>query len=93
MEIALSDCPLDASRPESGSDRRSTDTPDPLRKEEREELLDDGQEEVFARSAVERGIVEDPKALSPEDLARAPISPDRAGPDDDARPPPGAQTK
>lgn len=41
------------------------------------ELLDDGQEEVFAYSAVERGVVEDPKALSPEDLARAPVSPGR----------------
>ena len=39
------------------------------------ELLDDGQEEVFAHTAVERGDVEDPKALGPEDLARAPRSP------------------
>jgi hypothetical protein len=39
------------------------------------ELLEDGQEEVFAYSAVERGQVEDPKALGPEDLARAPKSP------------------
>lgn len=34
------------------------------------ELLDDGQEEVFSRTAVERGLVKDPKALSQgEDLA------------------------
>lgn len=39
------------------------------------EVLDDGQEEVFSRTAVERGVVEDPKALGPEDLARAPRSP------------------
>lgn len=39
------------------------------------ELLDDGQEEVFSRSAVEAGQVADPKALGPEDLARAPKSP------------------
>jgi hypothetical protein len=39
------------------------------------ELLDDGQEEVFSRSAVEAGDVADPKALGPEDLARAPKSP------------------
>ncbi|MEW5686067.1 MAG: hypothetical protein AB1942_14195 [Pseudomonadota bacterium] len=38
------------------------------------ELLDDGQEEVFARSAVERGVVKDPRALAPEDLARRPKS-------------------
>lgn len=38
------------------------------------ELLDDGQEEVFAYSAVERGVVEDPKAMAPEDLARRPKS-------------------
>jgi len=39
------------------------------------ELLDDGQEDVFSRSAAEAGLVADPKALSPEDLARAPKSP------------------
>lgn len=39
------------------------------------ELLDDGQEEVFSRSAVEAGQVTDPKALGPEDLARSPKSP------------------
>lgn len=39
------------------------------------ELIDDGQEEVFAHSAVERGLVDDPKALGPADLARAPKSP------------------
>ncbi len=39
------------------------------------ELLDDGQEEVFSYSAVERGLVEDPKALGPADLAHAPKSP------------------
>jgi len=41
------------------------------------ELLDDGQEEVFAYSAVERGLVEDPKALGPADIAKAPTSPGR----------------
>ena len=43
------------------------------------ELLDDGQEEVFSRSAVEAGLVADPKALGPEDLDRAPKSPGRIG--------------
>jgi len=38
------------------------------------ELLDDGQEEVFAKSAVQRGVVRDPRALGPEDLARQPKS-------------------
>lgn len=38
------------------------------------EVLDDGQEEVFARRAVERGFVHDPKALAPEALARHPKS-------------------
>lgn len=38
------------------------------------ELLDDGQEEVFSRTAIENGMVEDPKALGPEDLARVPLS-------------------
>jgi hypothetical protein len=33
------------------------------------EVLDDGQEEVFSPSAVERGLTKDPKALGPEDLA------------------------
>jgi hypothetical protein len=41
----------------------------------RNELLDDGQEEVFSYSAVEAGQVADPRALSPDDLARAPKSP------------------
>lgn len=39
------------------------------------ELLDDGQEEVFSYTAVANGVVEDPKALSPDDLARTPKSP------------------
>ena len=43
------------------------------------DVLDDGQEEVFSRHAVERGLVEDPKALSPEDLARTPKSPGSIG--------------
>lgn len=38
------------------------------------EVLDDGQEEVFSRTAIENGMVEDPKALGPEDLARVPLS-------------------
>src|SRR5206468_11173 len=38
------------------------------------EVLDDGQEEVFSHSAVERGLTKDPKALGPEDVARAPMS-------------------
>jgi hypothetical protein len=40
------------------------------------EVVDDGQEEVFSRTAVEQGMVEDPKALGPEDLAKVPKSPD-----------------
>lgn len=39
------------------------------------ELLEDGQEEVFSRTAVARGLVKDPKALGDEDgdvEARAP---------------------
>lgn len=39
------------------------------------QVLDDGQEEVFAYGAVVRGIVEDPMALGPDDLARSPKSP------------------
>jgi len=39
------------------------------------EVVDDGQEEVFSKTAVARGAVEDPKALGPDDLARAPKSP------------------
>lgn len=39
------------------------------------EILDDGQEEVFSRRAVEAGDVADPKALGPEDLTRVPKSP------------------
>ncbi len=38
------------------------------------ELLDDGQEEVFAKSAVERGVVQDPQALGPKALAQNPKS-------------------
>ncbi|WP_296595000.1 hypothetical protein [Phenylobacterium sp.] len=38
------------------------------------EVLDDGQEEVFSRTAIENGAVEDPKALGPEDLARVSLS-------------------
>lgn len=34
------------------------------------EIVDDGQEEVFSRTAIENGFVEDPRALGPEDLAR-----------------------
>jgi hypothetical protein len=32
------------------------------------EIVDDGQEEVFSRTAIEKGLVKDPKALGPEDL-------------------------
>jgi hypothetical protein len=39
------------------------------------ELLEDGQEEVFSRTAVERGLIEDPKAMGPD--RRPP--PDTAG--------------
>ena len=42
-----------------------------------DDVLDDGQEEVFSRTAVERGLVEDPKALSPEQLAQNPKTPRR----------------
>ncbi len=48
---------------------------DPATPSEDAELIDDGQEEVFARTAVQRGFVKDPKALAPEDLARHPKSP------------------
>jgi len=41
------------------------------------EVVDDGQEEVFSHTAVERGLVKDPKALDPQDLARHPKSPGR----------------
>jgi len=43
------------------------------------EVLDDGQEEVFSRRAVELGMIEDPKALGPEDVAAVPMSPARLG--------------
>jgi len=55
--------------------RITSDRPTTAMEGTRSELLDDGQEEVFAYSAVERGLVEDPKALGPADLARAPKSP------------------
>jgi hypothetical protein len=35
------------------------------------ELLEDGQEEVFSYTAVERGDVIDPLALDPTEVARA----------------------
>jgi hypothetical protein len=38
---------------------REPNIPDP-------ELLEDGQEEVFSRTAVEHGIVKDPRAIGPE---------------------------
>lgn len=41
------------------------------------DVADDGQEEVSSRRAIERGLVEDPKAMSPQDLTRAPKSPGR----------------
>jgi hypothetical protein len=31
------------------------------------ELLEDGQEEVFSKTAVERGLVKDPNAMGPDD--------------------------
>ena len=40
-----------------------------------DDVVDDGQEEVFSRTAVARGLVEDPKALSPEQLAQNPKTP------------------
>ena len=43
----------------------------------RSDVADDGQEEVFSRTAVDRGLVKDPKALAPEDLERTPKSPGR----------------
>ena len=42
-----------------------------------DDVVDDGQEEVFSRRAIERGLVEDPKALSPEQLAQNPKTPSR----------------
>ncbi len=41
------------------------------------DVADDGQEEVSSRRAIERGLVEDPKAMSPGDLTLAPKSPGR----------------
>lgn len=41
------------------------------------DVVDDGQEEVFSRKAIERGLVKDPKALSPEQLAQNPKTPGR----------------
>ena len=54
-----------------------------------DDVANDGQEEVFSRTALERGMVEDPKALSPEQIAqnpktRGPIDRIQAG---SARPP------
>ncbi len=39
------------------------------------ELMDDGQEEAFSHTAVERGLVKDPTALDPATFK--PLSPDR----------------
>lgn len=33
------------------------------------ELLNDGQEEVFSRTAIERGLTKDPLALDPAEIA------------------------
>ena len=48
-------------------------------KEAGREVLDDGQEEVFSRRAVELGMIEDPTGLGPEDVAAVPMSPVRSG--------------
>jgi len=45
-----------------------------------DDLLDDGQEEVFSRQAVSRGLVRDPLALGP-------VGDDPGSPPDAARPP------
>lgn len=45
--------------------RRLNDSPEPAGGPE---LLEDGQEEVFSWTAVERGLTEDPTALDPETL-------------------------
>ena len=42
------------------------------------ELLDDGQEEAFSYTAIERGMVKDPLALDP-DLLRPADTADRRG--------------
>lgn len=40
----------------------------------RQELIDDGQEEVFSRSAVERGMDRDPLAIAPEETRAAELA-------------------
>ena len=42
------------------------------------EILNDGQEEVFSRTAVEKGLVKDPKAMDPKDVRSADGSPRKA---------------
>ena len=55
--------------PEGSSPQRA------LSKETGGEVIDDGQEQVFSLTAVRLGVVQDPKALGPEDLVKAPRSP------------------
>lgn len=58
------DAPMDLATSRNGPSARS-------------DVADDGQEEVFSRTAVDHGLVEDPRALAPEDLAKTPKSPGR----------------
>jgi hypothetical protein len=72
----ISDPRLPEAAPEAGSPASSPAVDrDGLVAGAGQELLDDGQEEVFSYSAVEAGEVADPRALGPEDLQRAPKSP------------------
>lgn len=52
------------------------------------ELMDDGQEEAFPYTAIERGMVKDPLAMDPDLLkpAGAADRHDRPGPPDPAQP-------
>lgn len=73
--------PLEPEKPLAGLQPATSFAPAPAPSDPADgDVLDDGQEEVFSHSAVERGLVEDPKALGPEDLARAPKSPGSIAP-------------
>lgn len=43
-------------------------TEPPLYDDPAPDLLQDGQEEVFSHKAVERGLIQDPRALGPDDV-------------------------
>jgi len=54
------------------------------------EVIEDGQEEVFSRTAVEKGLIEDPKAMDPRDVRHPGPGgrPPRRGPGDRGPPRP-----